>query len=149
GRRPRCARSMGRKGNSRRPHFDVTCTGEVPRTRARFRHEARPTRGVPMGLARTSGLAFEVDDALRGVVTLAWLEADVPALEPHSAAFVAERAARVDSLRARFAGKAPADIPGVAENRTLFHRLGIDPTKTRPASEALLRRVLKGQAPPE
>ncbi len=102
-----------------------------------------------MGLARTSGLAFEVDDALRGVATLAWLEADVAAPEPLSAAFGAEREARVQALRARYAGKAPADMPGVAENRAMFHRLGIDPTKTRPSSEALLRRVLKGQPLPE
>jgi DNA/RNA-binding domain of Phe-tRNA-synthetase-like protein len=31
----------------------------------------------------------------------------------------------------------------------MFHRLGIDPTKTRPSSEALLRRVLKGLGLPE
>ena len=37
-------------------------------------------------------------------------------------------------------------IEGVQAARTLFHALGMDPTKTRPASEALLRRALKGQA---
>lgn len=31
--------------------------------------------------------------------------------------------------------------------RDFFWRLGIDPTKTRPASEALVRRALKGQFP--
>jgi DNA/RNA-binding domain of Phe-tRNA-synthetase-like protein len=31
----------------------------------------------------------------------------------------------------------------------MFHRLGVDPTKTRPSSEALLRRVMKGQGLPE
>ena len=30
----------------------------------------------------------------------------------------------------------------------MFHRLGVDPTKTRPASEALLRRVLQGKGLP-
>ena len=34
---------------------------------------------------------------------------------------------------------------GVTETvRAMYHRLGIDPTKTRPSSEALLRRVRKG-----
>jgi DNA/RNA-binding domain of Phe-tRNA-synthetase-like protein len=39
-------------------------------------------------------------------------------------------------------------VPGVAETRALFHRLDIDPTKTRPSSEALLRRVLQGKGLP-
>src|SRR4030095_14629374 len=30
--------------------------------------------------------------------------------------------------------------------RTMYKRVGIDPTKTRPSSEALLRRVRKGDA---
>ncbi len=37
-------------------------------------------------------------------------------------------------------------IDGVSVARSLFHALGMDPTKTRPASEALLRRALKGQS---
>ena len=32
--------------------------------------------------------------------------------------------------------------------RTMYRRLGIDPTKTRPSSEALLRRVLQGKGLP-
>src|SRR6185436_6715464 len=35
---------------------------------------------------------------------------------------------------------------GAAEARALYKALGLDPTKTRPSSEALLRRVLKGEA---
>lgn len=40
----------------------------------------------------------------------------------------------------------PADI--IAAVRTMYKRVGIDPTKTRPSSEALLRRVRKGDALP-
>ena len=39
----------------------------------------------------------------------------------------------------------PADIPGLKPARELYRGLGIDPTKTRPSSEALLRRVLAGK----
>lgn len=39
-----------------------------------------------------------------------------------------------------------ADI--TAAVRTMYRRIGVDPTKTRPSSEALLRRVRKGQALP-
>lgn len=45
----------------------------------------------------------------------------------------------------RSAGDA-ADI--TAAVRTMYKRVGIDPTKTRPSSEALLRRVRKGDALP-
>jgi DNA/RNA-binding domain of Phe-tRNA-synthetase-like protein len=34
----------------------------------------------------------------------------------------------------------------IEDARTLYKALGLDPTKTRPANEALLRRVLKGEA---
>ena len=47
-------------------------------------------------------------------------------------------------LRARFPDPASAgDRLGAA--RRLFRALGLDPTRTRPASEALLRRVLQGK----
>lgn len=98
-----------------------------------------------MSLARTSGSTIEIDEALRGVLTLGWLEADGVRHEPLPAAFRAECDEVVARMRARFGSRQAGDIPGVAENRSMFHRLGVDPTKTRPSSEALLRRVLKGQ----
>jgi DNA/RNA-binding domain of Phe-tRNA-synthetase-like protein len=39
----------------------------------------------------------------------------------------------------------PAEVTAV---RTMYKRVGLDPTKTRPSSEALLRRVRKGDALP-
>jgi DNA/RNA-binding domain of Phe-tRNA-synthetase-like protein len=39
----------------------------------------------------------------------------------------------------------PSEIPGVQTQRKLFRALRIDPTRTRPSSEALLRRALKGK----
>lgn len=96
-------------------------------------------------LARTTGPTIEIDETLRGVLTLGWLEADGVQHAPLPEAYGQECAEVIARLRAKFAGRQAGDIPGVAENRTMFHRLGIDPTKTRPSSEALLRRVLKGQ----
>jgi len=37
------------------------------------------------------------------------------------------------------------DVPALRAYRDFFWRVGIDPTKIRPASEALLRRVLQGK----
>jgi DNA/RNA-binding domain of Phe-tRNA-synthetase-like protein len=41
-----------------------------------------------------------------------------------------------------------APPPESAAVRTMYKRVGIDPTKTRPSNEALLRRVRKGDAIP-
>jgi DNA/RNA-binding domain of Phe-tRNA-synthetase-like protein len=44
--------------------------------------------------------------------------------------------------------KTTADYPGVSEYRSVFKKLGIDPSRYRPSSEALLRRVLSGKELP-
>ena len=94
------------------------------------------------------GLALEMDDALKGIVTLGWLEADGLNGEPLGDAFDSERDESIRGFMRRYTGRHAADIPGVAETRGMFHRLGVDPTKSRPASEALLRRVLQGKGLP-
>jgi|SoiMetStandDraft_2_1073263.scaffolds.fasta_scaffold09220_3 DNA/RNA-binding domain of Phe-tRNA-synthetase-like protein len=50
------------------------------------------------------------------------------------------------TLRRAHGGRAPAEIEGLEPGRRLYHQFGIDPTRTRPSSEALLRRVLKGES---
>jgi len=58
--------------------------------------------------------------------------------------------ARVDqacaALRARYGAGKSSEVPGTDDARTLYKALAIDPTKTRPSNEALLRRALKGEA---
>ena len=48
-------------------------------------------------------------------------------------------------LREQYGDGRSAEVPGAADARTLYKALGLDPTKTRPSNEALLRRVLKGE----
>ena len=55
-----------------------------------------------------------------------------------------ERCAR--SYQTRYADRAIGKIQGVQTARSLFRAIGVDPTKRRPSSEALLRRALKGKA---
>jgi DNA/RNA-binding domain of Phe-tRNA-synthetase-like protein len=98
--------------------------------------------------ARVHGLALEVDEALRGALALGILEAEHLRLDPLPPEFDQECERVTAQLSATYAGKSAADIPGVAEVRSLFHRLNLDPTKTRPSSEALLRRVLQGKGLP-
>ncbi len=60
-------------------------------------------------------------------------------------ATVLEREPRLDPLladaEARVRAHPPAESAAV---RTMYKRVGIDPTKTRPSNEALLRRIRKG-----
>ena len=91
--------------------------------------------------ARTQGLSLAVDDALRGVLALGLLEAENAVLGALPPAFAEERDQLTARLTARLAGKSPADIPGVAETRALFHQLDLDPTKTRPSSFDGCRRI--------
>ena len=51
-------------------------------------------------------------------------------------------------LRAQHAADALKDEPRVRAYRDFFWRLGIDPTKVRPASEALVRKVVRGRPLP-
>jgi DNA/RNA-binding domain of Phe-tRNA-synthetase-like protein len=53
-----------------------------------------------------------------------------------------------DGVRARWRGRAPAEIDALRPARDLYRAFGIDPTKNRPSSEALLRRILKGDELP-
>jgi DNA/RNA-binding domain of Phe-tRNA-synthetase-like protein len=99
--------------------------------------------------ARTQGLSLTVEDTLRGALALGLLEAEGVVLGALPPAFEQDRDQLTARLIARFTSKPATDIPGVAEARALFHKLDVDPTKTRPSSEALLRRVLQGKGLPQ
>lgn len=91
----------------------------------------------------SAAFPVEIDSELRAVVRpVAWhtgpirvVDRDVRMDEPERQAAIAMRTA-----------PEPADI--IAAVRTMYKRLGIDPTKTRPSSEALLRRVRRGDELP-
>ena len=53
-----------------------------------------------------------------------------------------------DKLRKRYKLESLKDDPLVKTYRNFFWRIGIDPTKIRPAAEALLRRILSGRGIP-
>jgi DNA/RNA-binding domain of Phe-tRNA-synthetase-like protein len=67
------------------------------------------------------------------------VRAEDPALAAETSSFAAE-------MRRRYGAGPSGDVPGAADARALYKALGLDPTKVRPSSEALTRRVLKGEA---
>jgi DNA/RNA-binding domain of Phe-tRNA-synthetase-like protein len=72
-----------------------------------------------------------------------------PAVAWLDGAHVVEREPRLTAQLAEAESQArqqpPADVAAV---RSMYKRVGLDPTKTRPSSEALLRRVRKGDSLP-
>jgi DNA/RNA-binding domain of Phe-tRNA-synthetase-like protein len=83
--------------------------------------------------------SVSADVALVCRPAVAWLEgAQVVEREPKLTTRLAEVESRVRQ-------QPPAEVPAV---RTMYKRVGLDPTKTRPSSEALLRRVRKGDPLP-
>src|SRR6185503_2925750 len=113
-----------------------------PRRRGHGRH--RPDLQHPGG--PVSGLAVAIAPELAGKVRLGVLVIDGVGVKSEDAALVAEIEAEGAELRSRYAGGPSAEVPGAADARALYKALGLDPTKTRPSNEALLRRVLKGEA---
>ena len=57
-----------------------------------------------------------------------------------------EMEALAETLRRTHGARPPGGIEGLQAARRLYRAFGVDPTRTRPSSEALLRRVLKGQS---
>jgi DNA/RNA-binding domain of Phe-tRNA-synthetase-like protein len=114
----------------------------------RTRAGQREKEGAVSLQAGVPGLGLGVEDSLRGVLALGLLEADDVRLGAAPPEFDEECNRVCARLATQHAGQPPADIPGVSETRALFHRLGVDPTKTRPSSEALLRRVTQGKGLP-
>lgn len=84
-----------------------------------------------------------VDPGVRAHVRPAWLVLDGVTVTEGAAALDAPLARA--AARMREAGEAAALTAAV---RAMYRRFGVDPTKTRPSSEALLRRVRRGEPLP-
>ncbi len=98
---------------------------------------------MSLELALPEGRVARVDAELHSVLTMGM--AVIEGITVGSSASV--RPAINDltmELRSRYADRLPSEIPPLQEARTLYKSVGIQPTRTRPSSEALLRRVLKG-----
>lgn len=89
-------------------------------------------------------MPLAVDNELEHQARLAWFELDGVTVARRDTALEAEIERRVETLRTSFESPAAA-APVLADARRLYRGLGIDPTKHRPASEALLRRALGGK----
>lgn len=90
-------------------------------------------------------LEFGIGDELSGRVRIGLLTIEGTSVREQDPQLSAVVDAECAALRARYGEGRSSEVPGTADARTLYKALGIDPTKTRPANEALLRRALKGE----
>jgi len=67
---------------------------------------------------------------------------------PSAAELLGELRQLCEELKTRHSGKTPSEIEDLRPARELYKVFGIDPTKVRPSSEALLRRVLRDKPLP-
>jgi len=81
-----------------------------------------------------------------GRCRLGGLALDGVSVAEGSEAVDAELVAYGREVRERYGSIKSGEFPGTEDARTLYKALGLDPTKTRPSNEAMLRRVLKGES---
>ena len=86
-----------------------------------------------------------IDPGIRPLLRVGVVEAAPVRVGPTGDALQAEIAALCARMAAAHTGRPPGEIEGLAPARRLYRAFGIDPTSTRPSSEALLRRILQGK----
>lgn len=82
-------------------------------------------------------------------MVLGLVEAEQLQVQPHDAGLWTMLDELCERLRHEFKGKVAADRTEIAATRRAYRALGDDPTRYRPANEALLRRVLSQRALPQ
>ena len=85
-----------------------------------------------------------IDESLAGKVRLAPVVAEGLSIDEGSALWsLCEPFCK--ELALRYVNTSIGEVPGIQTARSLYRAIGIDPTKLRPSSEALLRRSLQGK----
>ena len=91
---------------------------------------------------------LQIDDDARRLLIAGVVHAAPVLVGPAGSDLDSEMNGAGAALASAHAGQAPGAIAGLAPARDLYRAFGIDPTHTRPSSEALLRRVLQGKGLP-
>ncbi|MEL9940177.1 MAG: phenylalanine--tRNA ligase beta subunit-related protein [Ignisphaera sp.] len=104
---------------------------------------------MAMNLCKELNTVLSIDSDAKNIgifvaYTISWLEKEVSLA---SYPFEDEVKNLLEFLKSRYSLEGLKTDPVVRAYRDFFWRIGIDPTKTRPASEALVRRGLRGSFP--
>lgn len=90
-------------------------------------------------------LMISIDDSLKEIIKLGTIQFNPVQVVKRIDAIVEDIEILCSEIRKKY--QSPADaMERLNVTRSLYRKIGLDPTKNRPSSEALLRRVLKGNA---
>lgn len=87
-------------------------------------------------------------DDVAPLLRLGVVRAEPVAVHPGGPDLISEMEGLARDLAARHAGTPPGEVEGLRPARTLYRAFGVDPTQTRPSSEALFRRAVGGKPLP-
>lgn len=91
-------------------------------------------------IIKSGQIADKIKDLKLGLV-----EATQIMVLPGDALFEQELHELVTELKQKFQDMAPSDDPVVSATRRMYRQVGWEPTKYRPSSEALIRRLIQGK----
>ncbi len=96
--------------------------------------------------SREQEMNVQIENKLREILRLGVLRlTSLTYSDDEGDALWQEMESLAQRLHEQYQGQTPAQIPGVSQARTLYRSIGLDPTRTRPSSEALLRRAVQGK----
>jgi len=93
-------------------------------------------------------IALSLEEELRGLLRVGVVAASPVKVGPASPDLLQEMERLGSGLAEKWAGRSPVEIEVLKPARQLYKSFGIDPTKARPSSEALLRRLLRAKPLP-
>jgi DNA/RNA-binding domain of Phe-tRNA-synthetase-like protein len=93
-------------------------------------------------------IVLSLEEELRRLLRVGVVAASPVEIGPASPDLLQEMERLGSRLAGKWAGRSPAEIDVLKPARELYKSFGIDPTKTRPSSEALLRRLLRAKPLP-
>lgn len=94
------------------------------------------------------GPELRISPDIRPLIRVARIRIAPVVIGPAAPSLLGKMAEAERVLAERHAGRPPGAIEGLAAARALYRSFRIDPTRARPSSEALLRRVLQGKPLP-
>jgi DNA/RNA-binding domain of Phe-tRNA-synthetase-like protein len=93
-------------------------------------------------------MTLEIAPEIAPLLRLGIVGAAPVAVRASGADLEEETAGLARTLGQRHAGRAPGEVEGLRPARSLYRAFGVDPTQTRPSSEALFRRAVAGKPLP-
>lgn len=92
-------------------------------------------------------MKIQIDKELMGILKIGYIETENLKVSETPLELKEMIMELCHDLKERYASSPPSTIRGLEGARLLYKKIGLDPTKDRPSSEALFRRAIKNEFP--